>query len=170
VKTASNSANPIADAFGHHAGAESAHTLQIVCFTIGEQTYGIGIEAVREIRAWSATTLLPNTPDFVRGVVNLRGTIVPILDLKARFGQGQTEPSKAHVVIVIQVAQRLVGMLVDTVSDIVKVPGDEVKEVPAIGGAAAKECLDGLIAVDEQMIALVSAERILAPVAEHGTA
>jgi len=158
------------DPYGHQATAESENILQIVCFTIGEQTYGIGIEAVREIRAWSATTSLPNTPDFVRGVVNLRGTIVPILDLRARFGQGQTEPSKAHVVIVIQVGQRLVGMLVDTVSDIVKVPGAAVKEVPEVGGAAAKECLDGLFAVDDQMIALVSAERILAPIAQHGMA
>lgn len=162
--------NPVTESYGHRVAGDSAHALQIVCFTIGEQTYGIGIDAVREIRAWSATTTLPNTPDFVRGVVNLRGTIVPILDLRARFGQGRTDPSKAHVVIVIQVAQRLVGMLVDTVSDIVKVSTGQVKEVPDVGGTAAKECLDGLIAVDDQMIALVSAERILAPVAEHGTA
>jgi purine-binding chemotaxis protein CheW len=147
--------------------AETGRTLQIVCFTIGEQTYGIGIESVREIRAWSATTTLPNTPGFVRGVVNLRGSIVPILDLRARFNQGQTEPTKAHVVIVVQVGPRLVGMLVDTVSDIVKVAGDEVREVPDVGGAEARECLDGLIAVDDQMIALVSAARIVAPVAVH---
>lgn len=161
--------DPLAALLGE-AGGDTRSMLQVVCFTIGEQTYGIGIETVREIRAWSTTTLLPNTPDFVRGVINLRGTIVPILDLRARFGQGQTETTKVHVVVVIQVGQRLVGMLVDTVSDIVKVPSDEVKEVPDIGGAEAKECLDGLIAVDEQMIALVSAERILAPVAEHGSA
>lgn len=169
--TATNkSANPATDTYGHWEAGDSAHALQIVCFTIGEQTYGIGIEAVREIRAWSATTSLPNAPDFVRGVVNLRGTIVPILDLRARFGQGQTDPGKAHVVIVIQVGQRLVGLLVDTVSDIARVPSGDVKEVPDIGGGAAKKCLDGLIAVEEQMIALISAERILAPVAEHGTA
>lgn len=160
MTTASKGIHAPAEPFGPQAAAEAAQSLQVVCFTIGEQTYGIGIEAVREIRAWSATTALPSTPDFVRGVINLRGTIVPILDLRARFGQGQTEPSKAHVVIVVQVGQRLVGMLVDTVSDIVKVAGADVREVPDIGGAAAKECLDGLIAVDEQMIALISAERV----------
>ena len=148
---------------------DSGQRRQIVCFTIGTQSFGIDIGTVREIRAWSAPTALPNSPGFVRGVINLRGTIVPILDLRARFNQGQTEPTKAHVVIVVQVGQRLAGMLVDTVSDIVKVAGDDVRGIPDIGGAEARECLDGLIAAEERMIALVSAERILNPVL-HATA
>lgn len=149
---------------------ESRQWRQIVCFTIGPQSFGIAIGTVREIRAWSAPTALPNAPGFVRGVINLRGTIVPILDLRARFNQGQTEPTKAHVVIVVQVGQRLAGMLVDAVSDIVKVTADEIREVPDIGGAETRECLDGLIAAEGRMIALVSAERILSPVVDHGTA
>lgn len=156
--------------FAPPATADSTRLRQVVCFTVGGQTYGIGIEAVREIRAWTATTALPRAPDFVRGVVNLRGAIVPILDLRACFGQGQTEPNKAHVVIVIQIAERPVGMLVEAVSDIVKVPAESVKPVPDMSGSATRLCLDGLIAVNERMIPLVSAERILAPVAGHGTA
>lgn len=157
-------------AFASPSPSETESRRQIVCFTIGEQSFGIDIGAVREIRAWSAPTALPNSPGFVRGVINLRGTIVPILDLRARFNQGQTEPTKAHVVIVVQVAQRLVGMLVDSVSDIAKVAKKDVREVPDFGGAEAKECLDGLITVDERMIALISAERIFLPIVHHGTA
>jgi purine-binding chemotaxis protein CheW len=140
---------------------------QLVCFTIGDETYGIDIRAVREIRAWSATTVLPNAPDFVRGVINLRGTVVPILDLRARFGRGRTEPTKVHVVIVVAIDSRIVGILVDTVSDIVAVATTEIRPVPEIGGAEMQECLDGLIAQGEQMIALVAAERIVAPISVH---
>ena len=149
---------------------ESRQRRQIVCFAICTQSFGIDIGAVREIRAWSAPTALPNAPGFVRGVINLRGTIVPILDLRARFNQGHMEPAKAHVVIVVQVGHRLTGMLADTVSDIVKVAADDVREIPDIGGSEAKECPDGLIAAEERMIAVVSAERILSLIAHDGTA
>jgi purine-binding chemotaxis protein CheW len=149
------------------ADAEGVQTRQLVCFTIGDETYGIDIRAVREIRAWSATTLLPNAPDFVRGVINLRGTVVPILDLRARFGRGQTEPTKVHVVIVVSIESRVVGILVDTVSDILAVVETDIRPVPEIGGADVQEYLDGLITQGDQMIALVAADRIVAPVAVH---
>jgi purine-binding chemotaxis protein CheW len=155
------------DPLGPGADGESAPMRQLVCFTIGDETYGIDIRAVREIRAWSATTVLPNAPDFVRGVINLRGTVVPILDLRARFGRGRTEPTKVHVVIVVAINSRIVGILVDTVSDIVAVATTEIRPVPEIGGAEMQECLDGLIAQGEQMIALVAAERIVAPISVH---
>jgi purine-binding chemotaxis protein CheW len=155
------------DPLGPGADGESAPMRQLVCFTIGDETYGIDIRAVREIRAWSATTVLPNAPDFVRGVINLRGTVVPILDLRARFGRGRTEPTKVHVVIVVAIDSRIVGILVDTVSDIVAVATTEIRPVPEIGGAEMQECLDGLIAQGEQMIALVAAERIVAPISVH---
>jgi len=137
-------------------------TMQVVSFKVGEEHYGIDIQLVREIRAWSATTQLPNTPEFVRGVINLRGTIVPILDLRARFGQGGTEPSNAHVVIVVQVGSRTVGILVDAVSDIVTLPKGDIKPIPALEGSGASDCLEGLVTVAEQMIALVSVERVAA--------
>ncbi|MGE0116602.1 MAG: chemotaxis protein CheW [Dongiaceae bacterium] len=155
------------DPLGPGADGESAPMRQLVCFTIGDETYGIDIRAVREIRAWSATTVLPNAPDFVRGVINLRGTVVPILDLRARFGRGRTEPTKVHVVIVVAIDSRIVGILVDTVSDIVAVATTEIRPVPEIGGAEMQECLDGLIAQGEQMIALVAADRIVAPISVH---
>jgi purine-binding chemotaxis protein CheW len=149
------------------SNGESERTRQLVCFTIGEETYGIDIHAVREIRAWSATTSLPNTPEFVLGVINLRGTVVPILDLRARFGQGQTEPTGAHVVIVTAIEARVVGILVDGVSDILTVAETDVRPVPELGGAETQKCLDGLVTEGEQMIAVVAAERIVAPIAIH---
>lgn len=150
--------------------SDSERKRKVVCFSVGDQRYGIDIDLVREIRAWTAPTALPQTPDFVRGVINLRGMVVPILDLRARFGQRPTEPTKAHVVIVVQIGARLAGILVDTVSDIVRVADAEVREVPEIGGVNARECLDGLITVDGQLVALISTERIVAPTATHGSA
>ena len=134
---------------------------QIVTFRVGDAGFGVDIRSVREIRAWSPTTALPNAPAFVRGVVNLRGLIVPIFDLRARFGQGQTEPSPAHVVIVVGVGARTVGVLVDAVSDIVPVAEGDIKPIPAIDGATVNECLDGLVTIGEEMIAVVSVERVI---------
>ena len=160
------SSSPL-DPLARKADGESVRTRQLVCFTIGNEIYGIEIRTVREIRAWSATTPLPNAPDFVRGVTNLRGTVVPILDLRARFGRGQTEPTKAHVVIVVAIGSRVVGILVDTVSDILTVAETEIRPVPDIGGAEVQEYLDGLITHGDQMIALVAADRIVAPISIH---
>ncbi|MEO8883696.1 MAG: chemotaxis protein CheW, partial [Devosia sp.] len=92
------------------------NSVQLIAFSIGEQTYGVEITTVREIRAWSGATPLPNTRDYVRGVINLRGTIVPIFDLRARFGDGLTSPTKNHVVVVMSAGNKWVGMLVDAVS------------------------------------------------------
>jgi purine-binding chemotaxis protein CheW len=144
-------------------GAQDA-SMQVVSFKVGDEHYGIDIQLVREIRAWQVATQLPNTPPFVRGVINLRGTIVPILDLRARFGQGMTEPGTANVVIVVAVGKRLVGILVDSVSDIVTLQRGEIKPVPSMEGSAAGDCLDGLVTINDQMIALVAVERVAATV------
>ncbi len=98
-----------------------ANSIQLIAFSIGEQAYGVEITTVREIRAWNGATPLPNTKEFVRGVVNLRGTIVPIFDLRARFGAGVTEATKTHVVVVLAVGEKWIGILVDAVSDILTV-------------------------------------------------
>jgi purine-binding chemotaxis protein CheW len=143
------------------------NTMQVVSFKVGDEYYGIDIQLVREIRAWSSTTQLPNTPQFVRGVINLRGTIVPILDLRARFGQGTTEPGTAHVVIVVAIGKRLAGILVDSVSDIVTLPKGDIKPVPTVEGSTASDCLEGLVTVNEQMIALVAVERVASAATVH---
>jgi len=152
---------------GTEATAERDATMQVVSFKVGDEYYGIDIQLVREIRAWSAATQLPNTPQFVRGVINLRGIIVPILDLRARFGQGTTEPGTAHVVIVVAIGTRLAGILVDSVSDIVTLPKGDIKPVPSVEGSSASDCLEGLVTVNDQMIALVAVESVASAATVH---
>lgn len=135
-------------------------TVQLITFTIGEEEYGVDIMAVREIRAWTETTILPNTPKYVRGVINLRGTIVPIFDLRARFGMGETDPTKTHVVIVVGVNGRTIGILVDTVSDILTVAEQEVRAVPEMELTVDGAFLNGLITVQDRMVALIQLDRL----------
>jgi purine-binding chemotaxis protein CheW len=152
---------------GTEVAAERDATMQVVSFKVGDEYYGIDIQLVREIRAWSVTTQLPNTPQFVRGVINLRGIIVPILDLRARFGQGTTEPGTAHVVIVVAIGTRLAGILVDSVSDIVTLSRGDIKPVPTVEGLSASDCLEGLVTVNDQMIALVAVENVASAATVH---
>ena len=101
------------------AGAEDAR--QFVTFTLGEQQYCVDVMSVREICTSTPITPLPSAPDFLRGVINLRGTIVPIIDLRTRFALGRTEPTESHVVVIVTIEGRLNGLLVDGVSDILTV-------------------------------------------------
>ena len=137
------------------AGADE-HSSQFMTFTLGAEEYGIDIMVVREIKGWSETTTIPNAPPYVRGVINLRGIVVPIFDLRARFGMGRTEPTKMHVVIIVNAESRTVGLLVDTVSDIISVKQDEIRPVPEMGMAAGANFLAGLVTSREKMVTLVS--------------
>src|SRR5690606_9561740 len=136
------------------------NTLQLIAVSIGEQTYGVEITTVREIRAWNGATPLPNTREFVRGVINLRGTIVPIFDLRARFGEGQTSPTKNHVVVVMSVGDKWVGILVDAVSDILTVNKDEIHNVPE-GNSVDTELLNGIVTHDSRMVGLIDLHAVV---------
>jgi len=136
------------------------NSLQLIAFSIGEQTYGVEITTVREIRAWNGATPLPNTREYVRGVINLRGTIVPIFDLRARFGDGQTSPTKNHVVVVMSVGEKWVGILVDAVSDILTVPRDDIHTVPE-GNAVDIELLNGIVTHDNRMVGLIDLQSVI---------
>ncbi len=138
----------------------SANSMQLIAFSIGEQTYGVEITTVREIRAWNGATPLPNTRDYVRGVINLRGTIVPIFDLRARFGEGQTSPTKNHVVVVISVGEKWVGVLVDAVSDILTISKDDIHAVPE-GNAIDTELLSGIVSHEDRMVGLIDLRAIV---------
>ena len=141
--------------------SDESRSLQLIAFSIGEQIYGVEITTVREIRAWNGATPLPNTREFVRGVINLRGTIVPIYDLRARFGDGQTEPTKNHVVVVMSVGNKWVGILVDAVSDILTISKDEIHSVPE-GNATDTELLSGIITHENDMVGLIDLHAIIA--------
>jgi purine-binding chemotaxis protein CheW len=138
------------------AAAVSENALQFITFTLGDAEYGIDIMVVREIKGWTETTMIPNAPAHVRGVINLRGIIVPIFDLRARFGIGVTVPSSMHVVIIVAAGTRTVGLLVDTVSDIITVDPKEIRDVPDMGMPMEDQFLEGLVAIENRMVTLVS--------------
>jgi purine-binding chemotaxis protein CheW len=143
------------------AAATSGDGTQFISFTIGDESYGVDIMAVREIKVWSEITRLPEQPAFVRGVLNLRGAIVPIVDLRCRFGQGLTEATALHVVIIVQIEGQLVGLLADRVSDIVTVDPAKIKPVPKIGQNGKSAFLSGIVSIESELIALIDLSRLL---------
>ena len=118
--------------------------------------------SVREIKGWSEITHIPKQPEHVRGVLNLRGVMVPIIDLRCRFGQGLTQATPIHIVIIVQVGSRQVGLLADRVLDIVSSDASQIQPVPRIAQASRIEFLSGLVTVDDAMIALIDLPNLLA--------
>lgn len=135
---------------------------QLISFAIGDDQYGVDIMAVREIKGWTAITPLPGQPDYVRGVLNLRGVIIPIVDLRCRFGQGLTEATPLHIVIVVQIEGKTVGLLGDRVLDIVALDAAEIKPVPRIAQSQRGRFLSGLVTHEDAMIALIDLPNLLA--------
>lgn len=134
---------------------------EYLTFAIDKQYYGLDILSVREIRAWTEVTNLPNTPDFVRGIINLRGAVVPIFDLRVRLGGGRTTPSRMHVVIVVVAANGTFGLLVDSVSDILSIPHRDLQAVPETDMAADYRFLSALVARDERMVSIIDLDRLV---------
>ncbi len=140
--------------------ANSAN-LEFVAFRVGSQEFCIDIMGVREIRGWTQATPLPHAPSYVRGVINLRGAVLPIVDLAMRFGLGLTEPTARSVIIVVQVQQQVIGLLVDAVSDILTVSEASMQPTPDIASELAKTFVKGVYAVDGRMISIVSLDCVL---------
>jgi purine-binding chemotaxis protein CheW len=148
-----------------------AEASDFISFAIGDEQYGVDIMAVREIKGWSNVTHLPNQPDYVRGVLNLRGVMVPIVDLRCRFGQGNTETTPLHIVIIVQIDGRQVGLLADRVLDIVSFEPSQVQPVPRIANGVRASFLAGLITIDDTLLALVDLPNLLtAQIATEETA
>jgi purine-binding chemotaxis protein CheW len=133
---------------------------QLITFEIGDRSLGIDIMAIREIRAWSPTTPLPNVPAHVRGVVNLRGVVLPVVDLSQRLGWGTTDPSARHVIIVVRIGEQLQGIVVDAVSDIVTLGPDDIQPVPDVGETAAAAFLEGIATMDDRLIMILGLDRL----------
>ncbi|MEM6276515.1 MAG: chemotaxis protein CheW [Pseudomonadota bacterium] len=138
----------------------SSGMLELLSFTLAGQDYAVDIMLVREIRNWSKPTPLPKTPDYVRGVINLRGTVLPILDLARRLElEGETNQDRA-VYIVLNDGGRLFGITVDAVSDILTIPVEALQEPPAVGASTRDNCVKGLILDDERLIRVLATERL----------
>jgi len=167
-ETATDSVNPdnkqMSPAEWTAASAASAATnvSQLISFAIGDDQYGVDIMAVREIKGWIEITPLPRQPDYVRGVLNLRGVIVPIVDLRCRFGQGLTQATPLHIVIIVQIASKPVGLLADRVLDIVSLDATQIKPVPRVAQSQRVSFLSGLITTEQgTMIALIDLPNLL---------
>jgi purine-binding chemotaxis protein CheW len=134
---------------------------QVVSFAVGKDHYGVDIMAVREIKGWTEITQLPKQPEYVCGVLNLRGVIVPIVDLRCRFGQGMTKPTALHIVIIVEIAARQVGLLADRVLDIISFEAAQVQPVPQVGSGSCASFLLGLLTVDSAMTTLINLTNLL---------
>tara|TARA_X000001036_G_scaffold250528_1_gene233328 strand:+ start:446 stop:1039 length:594 start_codon:yes stop_codon:yes gene_type:complete len=133
---------------------------QYITFTIGTEEYGTPILTVQEIRGWMKTTPLPNTPDYVRGVTNLRGNIVPVFDLRSRFSGENTDVTDRHVVIMAEIEGRTIGLLVDAISDILTIDEAKIQPPPTTNLIIDNQYLDGLVASDERMVALINVSKL----------
>jgi purine-binding chemotaxis protein CheW len=155
-------------AAGRSTDAAAGALSQFISFAIGDDQYGVDIMAVREIKGWSQITALPRQPDYMRGVLNLRGVMVPIIDLRCRFSQGMTEATPLHIVIVVQIGSRHVGLLADRVLDIVAINASQMQPVPRITRNAQTDFLSGLVTIESGMIALIDLTQLLSISAKEG--
>jgi purine-binding chemotaxis protein CheW len=142
---------------------ESATTdgREFLTFTLGQEEYAIDILKVQEIRGYDAVTKIANTPDFIKGVINLRGIIVPIVDMRIKFHLGNVEYNQFTVVIILNVADRVVGMVVDGVSDVITLAPEQVRPAPEFGSAIDTRYVMGLGTVDERMLIVVDIEKLM---------
>lgn len=143
----------------HDGGAPADHDWsQYVTFLVDGRSYAIEITRIREIRGWTLPTSLPNAPHAMRGLLNLRGIVVPVFDLRCQFSGVNTEVGTSHVVIIVTLVDRLIGVLVDAVSDILTLEPGDILPVPKVGGGADQEFLYGLVSKGDRMIALLQLE------------
>lgn len=138
----------------------SHETMQFLTFTVSEEEYAVDIMTVREIKGWSDTTRLPNSPAFMKGVMNLRGVIIPIFDLRNRFGMGETVPHEKNVVIILAIGDKTIGILVDTVSDILDIDKSEIKPAPMMETNLDDKFVDGIISQEDRMVVLLNVENL----------
>lgn len=134
---------------------------EALAFKLGNEEYGIKILKVQEIRGYESVTRIASAPEHVKGVVNLRGTIVPIVDMRIKFRLGEPTYDQFTVVIILNIQERVVGMVVDSVSDVISLTPDQIKPAPDLGGALDSDYLVGLGTVDERMIILVDIDRLI---------
>jgi purine-binding chemotaxis protein CheW len=134
---------------------------EFLTFKLGDEEYGMDILKVQEIRGYDAVTVIANTPAFIKGVINLRGIIVPIVDLRIKFNLGKVEYDQFTVVIILNLASRVVGIVVDSVSDVLSLTPDQIKAAPMLSAALDTRYIMGLGTVDERMLILVDIEKLM---------
>jgi purine-binding chemotaxis protein CheW len=143
----------------------SDNTIQYLSFVLGKEEYGVDILRVQEIRSWEPVSRVPNVPAYEKGVVNLRGAIVPIIDLRERFALSKVEYTPLTVVVVLQTGNgnntRIMGVVVDSVSDVISVEKNEIQGAPDFGTKVSNEFINGLVSVSERMVMLLDVDKLL---------
>jgi len=137
------------------AAGFAADSDQFLTFTIQDEEYGIEILRVQEIKGFSKIRPIPNAPHYIKGVINLRGTVVPVLDLRARFGMPETEYNQFSVIIVVSVGSKVVGLVVDAVSDVLNITEDQVEETPELAGNIDASFFHGMGKVGDKLVLLL---------------
>lgn len=140
--------------------------IELLSFHVGDHEYSVDIMSVREIRGWTHTTSLPHSPEFVRGVINLRGTVLPVIDLDLRLGLDGSEPSERNVIIVVDIQGRSLGLRVDAVSDILSIPLDAMTPPPDIVDDADESFLRALTIIDDRMVRVLDIGTLLPPLGD----
>ena len=142
----------------------SAGVREYLTFRLGQEEYGIDILKVQEIRGYEPPTRIANAPEFIKGVVNLRGTIVPIIDMRLKFNCAQADYNSFTVVIILNLQKRIVGIVVDSVSDVMELKPDDIKAAPDIESVIDNGCIMGLGSVAERMLILLDIEKLMSGV------
>ncbi|BBO32167.1 chemotaxis protein CheW [Lacipirellula parvula] len=142
-------------------GDKASENGQFLTFTLQNEEYGIEILRVQEIKGFSKITPIPNAPSFVRGVMNLRGTVVPIIDLRARFAMTEKEYDQFTCIIVVNVGNRVVGLVVDTVSDVLNIPNDSIADPPELATSGDSSCITGMGKLGERIVMLLDTGRLV---------
>jgi len=142
-------------------GALAAQPLEFLAFTLGQEEYGVDIQKVQELRGYDAVTRIANAPEHIKGVVNLRGIIVPIIDMRIKFNLGTPTYDQFTVVIILNIASRVMGMVVDSVSDVITLSPEQVKPAPEMGAVLDADYLIGLGTLDDRMLILVDLEKLM---------
>lgn len=157
--TTHNSASSPAMAASPSGGA--CRPLEFLSFTLGREEYGIDIQQVQELRSYETVTRIANAPAHIKGVVNLRGIIVPIVDMRIKFNLGTPVYDQFTVVIILNIASRVMGMVVDSVSDVITLKPEQIKPAPPMSAVLDTEYLRGLGTLDERMLILMDLDRLM---------
>ena len=146
---------------GTPAATAAPQALEFLAFTLGQEEYGIDIQKVQELRGYDTVTRIANAPEHIKGVVNLRGIIVPIIDMRIKFNLGTPSYDQFTVVIILNIAKRVMGIVVDSVSDVITLKPEQVKPAPEMGALLDTEYLIGLGTLDERMLILVDIDKLM---------
>ncbi|WP_020565706.1 chemotaxis protein CheW [Methylosarcina fibrata] len=145
--------------------SKTLDTAQYLSFTMDNEEYGVDILRVQEIRSWEPVSRVPNVPYYEKGVINLRGSIVPIIDLRERFRLKFTDYTPLTVVVVLQTREgskiRTMGVVVDSVSDVITIDKSKIQEAPDFGAKVSNEFIQGLVSVNERMVILLDVEKLM---------